>query len=408
MMKQRRRTLARGLKQKGAILSLMVVLTLLLAMASLALAHLGQQSRLRAVRSTSAMAARLAADAGVERVLYLMNEQLAADTWSIDSVPVFESEALPACNAAYTVTFSGDLSSGYELISTGVCGSQTKTLRVLIGLTNPFSDDFAVLTKGQLSMKAKAKIDGYNSSDPSDTDVTVAIGTLSSEAGKIDIKNNSTLDGDVYVGPGGDPLTVIDMKDRESISGELFTMPVPYYLPTIGAPDFIANKGSLQGNSITLQSSDSGKYSSISINNNGKLEINGNLVLHITGNMELKNGAKVEVNNGSSLKLYIDGNISAKNSAGINNKGKLPSDVQIYGTGTGQNFDLKNSSNLYGVIYAPEATMSLDNGGSAYGSFITKTFELKNSGDVYYDKALRQASLSDEGTRFSVLRWEEL
>jgi hypothetical protein len=407
-MKKRRPTIRRRLKQEGAILSLMVVLTLLLAMASLALAHLGQQSRLRAVRSTAAMAARMAADAGIQRVLYLMNEQLAADTWTVDNVPVFESEPLPASNAEYTVTFSGDLNSGYELLSTGVCGSQTQRLRVLIGLTSPFSDDFAVLTKGKLTMKAKAEIDGYNSSNPSDTDVVVAIGTLSNQAGQVDIKNNSTLDGDVYVGPGGDPLTVIDMKDRESISGELFTMPVPYYLPSIGAPSFVANKGSLQGNSVTLQTSDSGKYSSISINNNGKLEISGDLVLYVTGGMELKNGAELKVNDGSTLKLYIDGNISAKNSAGINNKGKVPSDVQIYGTGSNQTFDLKNASDLYGVVYAPEATMSLDNSGNAYGSFITKSFELKNSGKVYYDEALRQASLSDEGIRFSVLRWEEL
>lgn len=393
---------------KGAVLSLIVMLTLLLALASLALAQLGQQSRLRTIRSTAAMTARLAADAGIERALFLMNEQLEAGTWTLDDVPVFEDEPLPGCNAAYSVTFSGNLSGGYELVSTGVCGSQTMSIRVLIGLTSPFADNFAVLTEGQLTMKNKAAIDGYNSADPTERNVSVSIGTLSSQAGKIDIKNNSTVDGDVYVGPGGDPETVIDMKNRHSVTGELFTMAVPYPMPRINPPGFVASKGSIRGNLISLQTSDSGKYTDISINNNGKLVINGNLVLHITGDIELKNGSEVVVNNGSTLNLYVDGDIDGKNSSGINSKRKIPADVRIYGTGSNQSFEFKNSSDLYASIYAPNADMILHNGGSAYGSFITETFEMKNSGSVFYDKALKNVKLTDEGIRFVVLQWEEL
>ncbi len=393
---------------KGAILSLMVLLTLLLAMGSLALAHLGQQSRLRTVRNTQAMAARIAADAGIERALYLMNQQLSDGSWMVDDVPVFESEVLPAGNASYSVSFSGSLGAGYELISTGVCGSQTKTIRVLIGLTNPFADDFAVLTLGQLTMKNKSTISGYNSSDPTDTDVSVAIGTLSTQSGSIDIVNDAVVEGDVYVGPGGNPDKVIKAKNPNAIKGEVFTMQTPYYLPSISAPGYVASRGSLRGNSITLGTSDSGKYTDISINNNGKLEINGDLVLHITGDIELKNGAEVKVNDGATLKLYVDGDIEGKNSAGIKTQSKIPGDVEIYGTGNHQSFELKNSGDLYGVIYAPQADVILHNGGNAYGSFITKSFELKNSGNVYYDKALREVSIDDEGVRFTVLRWEEI
>ncbi|MCE5185504.1 MAG: hypothetical protein LLF76_05205 [Planctomycetaceae bacterium] len=405
----KKRACRRSVRRKGAILSLMVLLTLLLAMTSLALAHLGQQSRLRTIRNTAAMTARLAADGGIERVLYLMNQSLEAGTWTSDSVPVlFDSERLPACKGEYTVTFSGDVDAGYQIVSTGICGSQSKTIRVLVGLTSPFSDDFAVLTKGQLTMKNKSKIGGYNSADPGDTDVHASIGTLSTAAGSIDLKLKTDVDGDVYVGPGGNPPTVIKMKNRQSVAGELFTMPAPYYLPTIRGPGFLASKAAISGNTVELDTNDSGKYTGISINNNGKLEIDGDLVLHITGDVELKNGAKLDIKNGSTLKLYVDGNIDAGNSAGINTASRIASDVRIYGTGTNQTFSLKNSSDLYGCIYAPEALMALDNGGNAKGSFITKGFELKNDGDVYYDKALRDVSLTDEGIRFSVLRWEEL
>lgn len=406
MRNKQQRTSTR--RRKGAILSLMVVLTLLLTMMSLALAHLGQQSRLRTIRTTNNVIARLAADAGIERALYLMNQELAAGSWTVGDVPVFESEPLAACNASYSVTFSGNLSGGYELVSTGVCGSQTRTLRVLIGLSSPFSDDFAVLTEGQLTMKNNTRVDGFNSADPSETDVAVSIGTLSNQDDQIDLGKNTVIDGDLYVGPGGNPDTVVTMKDRQSVTGELFTMAAPYSMPTIDVPDFVGSKGKIEGNTISLGTASSGRYDSISINNNGQLEVSGNVVLHVTGDIELKNGAELKVNNGAILKLYVDGDVSAKNSAGINNAGKIPGNVRIYGTGADQTFELKNNTDFYGVLYAPNAEMTLHNNGNAYGSFIAETFELKNNGNIYYDKALRNVTLTDEGIRFTVLRWEEL
>jgi hypothetical protein len=157
-----------------------------------------------------------------------------------------------------------------------------------------------------------------------------------------------------------------------------------------------------------LNTSDSGKYNDISIDNNGTLKINGDVTLYVTGDIELKNNAEVEVNNNAALTLYFDGDIEAKNSSGFNNKTQVPANLFIYGTGTNQQINLKNSSDLYGVIYAPNAEMIVHNSVDAYGSFIVEDFELKNSSEIYYDKALQQVSEEDELARFTVTRWEEL
>jgi len=395
-------------RNKGAILALMVMLVLLLSLTSMALIGVAQQARLRTVKNVSGISARFAADAGAERVLYLMNQELAAGTWSVDDVPTYTSESLTACNADYTVTFSGNLGSGYEITSVGRCGSAGKTIRATIELSSPFANDYAVLTKNNLSMKNKSTVSGYNSANPGETDVPVAIGTLSTQNGSIDLKNGAVVEGDVYVGPDGDPDTVVDMKDDDSVEGEIFVMPNIPPMSSVSPPDYAASRGVIapSGN-LTLTDADSGKYNSVSVPNNKKITVDGDLTLYVTGDITLNNGAELKVKNGSSLKLYFDGNIEAKNSANITNESQIPSTVQLYGTGDNQTIDLKNSSNIHAVVYAPNANMTIHNKVNAYGSFIVDNFDMKNSGDVYYDKALKETSPDDEAIYFSFTHWEE-
>jgi hypothetical protein len=239
--------------------------------------------------------------------------------------------------------------------------------------------------------------------------MAVRIGTLSTEDGAIDIYNGSTVDADVYVGPDGNPLEVVDLHGDDSVGGEIFVMPLELDLPAIDPPAYVASKGAMSpSGNFTLTSADSGKYSSINVKNGKTLTIGGDLTLYVTGDIDLGNGAKIEVEDTASLSLYFDGDFDASNAAGISNSSHIPSKVKLFGTGSGQKFDLKNSGALYGVVYAPDADMTIHNKTDIYGSFIVGDFELKNGGSVYYDNALKTVSLTDEGIRFAVTRWEEL
>ena len=106
--------------------------------------------------------------------------------------------------------------------------------------------------------------------------------------------------------------------------------------------------------------------------------------------------------------MYFDGDFSTKNNAGINNLSQIPANAMLFGTGLSQDIQINNKNTLYGVIYAPNANMTVFNQIDIYGSYILDNFELKNSAEIYYDKALKEVSLDDEGIRFSVTRWEEL
>jgi hypothetical protein len=394
--------------RKGAVLALLVMVALLLSMTSLALIRVGTEARVRTVKSDLQTAARFAADAGIERMLYLMNKELAAGTWTSDNVPTYTSESLAGCSADYTVTFSGNLASGYQVTSVGRSNNQTKTIRATIILTSVIAKDFAILSKDGIDFKSGSTVDGFNSNDPTDTDVPVKIGALSTDDGAISINNDVTIDGDIYIIPGSNPDSVVSVHNDADINGNIFYLASYYSLPPISAPDYVASQGPISGKNITLNALDSGKYTEISIDSNGTLSINGDVTLYITGDIDLKNGAAIEVNNNASLKLYLDGDIDGKNSSGFNNKTTVPSNLRIFGTGNDQKIDLKNSTALYAVIYAPDTEMVVHNSVNAYGSFIVDDIELKNSGNVYYDKALKQVSVDDELVRFSVARWEEL
>ncbi|MCI0498834.1 MAG: hypothetical protein L0Y36_04010 [Planctomycetales bacterium] len=395
-------------QRNGAILALMMVVVLLLSMASLAIIGIGQQARLRTVRRTAEVAARFAADAGIERVLYQMNQKLAAGTWTLDDVPLYNAQPLIGCDADYTVAFTGNLAGGYHVTSTGHCGGRTRTVRVTLLLTNPFAQDYAVLSRSSIAFKSKSRVGGYNSADPLDTDVAARIGTFSTADGAIDIYNGSTVDADVVVGPGGDPQEVVNLHGG-SVEREYFVMPVPLQLPVIEAPDYTASRGPLSvKNNVELLASDSGKYTSIAVAKGKTLTIGGDLKLYVTGKIDLGSAAKIEVKEAASLDLYFDGDLDAKNSAGICNASRVPSRVKLFGTGSNQKIDLKNDGALYGVVYAPEADMTVHNEADVYGSVIVNRFELKNGGDVCYDKALKEVSLEDKGVRFAVTQWEEL
>ena len=110
------------------------------------------------------------------------------------------------------------------------------------------------------------------------------------------------------------------------------------------------------------------------------------------------------------MTIYLDGDIVSGNgsSIGTENPSKDALTIKLYGTGEGeQNFDIKAKNEWTGVIYAPNANIDLYANGDVYGAIVADSFEFKNGGNYYYDEALREVSLEDEGVSFVVERWYE-
>jgi len=397
-------------KKRGSAIPLAVVVVLILLAMGTGLLKLGLNSRIYSIRTTSDITARSAADAGLTMALYQMNEKLKVKPWSSSSMPKATDTNLLYCDASYSYSVTGNLPNGYIIKSVGTADQAQRTVYATVGLRGLF--EHAILTKGSLVLKSDTVIDGYNSGDPLDTDFDVDIGTQSTEDSMVVLNSGVIVEGDVLVGIGGDPDTVI--KDLGATTGDQFGGTEKDPLPLISPPALTDMMKDIEAKSETITITEDGQYGNITLAssvNAGILEIDGgDVVLYITGNINLGNSCEIIVKDGSSLTIYLDGDIISGNgsSIGTENPSKDALTIKLYGTGEGeQNFDIKAKNEWTGVIYAPNANIDLYANGDVYGAIVSDSFEFKNGGNYYYDEALREVSLEDIGVYFVVERWYE-
>ena len=414
------------IKRRGSAIVMVMVAVLVLSITGVALLSLGSLGRLRAVRTAEEIEARGAADAGLQKAIYEMNQLLSAKKFDSSSMPNATSQRLPNCDGIFSYKVTGvSGKSEYVVASVGTYGRAMKSVSATLGLQGIY--EYAILSKKSLILKSDTIIDGYNSSDLSDIDNDVEIATISTATDEIILNNNVTVNGDVLVGVNGDPSFTI--KDLGGVvNGLKRSMTEEPPLPKI-TPPALADKASdlaAQGASITLGPADSGLYSNIRLEQEvvskkdlkdgvipkpGILVIQGGDVsLHITGEIWLGNSCEIVVMPDSFLRLYVDGDIVSGNGSSIGYLGspKEPAHLWLFATGDStQTLDLKAKNDWSGVVYAPDADITLFAKGDIYGSFTAYDFEFKAGGNFYYDEALRDVTIYDFGVRFTVKRWSE-
>ena len=376
-----------------------------LALMGTGLLRLGLNSRITAIRAADEIKARCAADAGLAKALYEMNQKLQVKPWSDTSLPAATDLTLPNCDATFTYTVSGNLASGYVIECTGRSNQAQRIVRCTLSLQGPF--DTAIFAKDTISLKEGTVVDWYNYYDD---DRNLQVGTNSSLADAIDLKNGVTIRGDVVVGVDGEPDVVIKMHSGTTITGDTYALTEEIPLPPITVPVWLAglpSEGEIK-NSTTLTTS--GKYSKIDLGNEEKLTIDGPVKIYVTGKVELGNSAEIQIvgtNPNASLTLYLGGDFEGKNGSNINNESEIAKKLRIYGLNTCDKMDFKNSSEFYGVIYAPNTHVEFDNSAQAYGAVVAEKFEQKNSATVNYDASLRDVTVNDDMVRFVVKNWRD-
>jgi hypothetical protein len=318
---------------------------------------------------------------------------------------------LPNFDAVFSYSVTGDVASGYTISSVGTAGQAQRTVYATLELKGLF--ERAILTKEYLILKSGTVLDGYNSLDPLDTDFNVDIGTQSTLADSIILNSGVIVEGDIIVGLGGDPNTVI--KDLGATTGYQYpAIEEEPLLPII--PPALTDWGvdiTATGETVILDPTKNGQYGNLILASSvtpGILEISGDVVLYLTGNIDLGNSCELVIKDNSSLTVYIDGDIHCRTGSAVNNETppEDPKNFQLYGTSeTTQYFDIKAKSTWSGVIYAPNADIDLYANADFYGSVVAKNFELKAGGNYHYDEALRKVEIDDEGVRFVVNRWHE-
>jgi len=268
--------------------------------------------------------------------------------------------------------------------------------------TQPFAN--AVHAKGKVELMGNAWTDSYDSrkgaygaagnSPKKNGDVS----TDSTSAGIVTINPNSTVNGDVIVGPGGDTSTAIDNKG--TITGDKDVEAAAWVMPLSAIPAGVTNQGSLSisGNKVTTLNEGTYWFSSLSITGNGQLVINGAVKIYVTGSIDIGgNGVATANNLPPNLLLY--GTVDPNNSAN-----KCTS-ASIHGNG-----------DFHGALYAPDADIQVSGNGAVYGSLTGKSVKVNGNGGFHYDEALgdigtfvtESSSTTYTTTGYSRYSWREI
>ncbi|MHC4622623.1 MAG: DUF7305 domain-containing protein, partial [Planctomycetota bacterium] len=360
-------------------------------------------SRTLTSRTASNIGARCAADAGLAKALFELNSMLQVKPWDDSSLPQAADQALPGCDATYSYAVTGNIGDGYVVESIGKFGRSEKRITATLKLQGLF--EYAVFGDEQVGLKNAAAIDWYNYDAD---DQNLQAGTNSTDFGAVDLKNGSMVNGDVVVGVGGDPDVVIN-GTWATITGETYAMTDQQPLPLITVPSWLQTlpSGGTIDDNTTI--SNSAKYDEIDLNNGKVITVDGPVTLYVVGDMVIKNSGEVQIVNGDdvSLTLYVGGTVEVKNSGAINNLSEDAKKFELLGLDGCQTIVLKNSTDFYGTIYAPNADVEMMNSADTFGAVIAKSFDQKNSAAFNYDASLRDAGIDDEGVRFVVKQWRE-
>lgn len=387
------------INKKGLVLTIVASLVVIIILTGLGLLRLGYHSRIQAVNAASVISAEQAADAGLTEARFLMNKKLVDElVWDNDSLPVASDVALGNSYASYSYTVAGD-PSGFTVNSTGRSGRATETVYASLKAKSLWT---GLSVKNTVDVKNGAIF----STIPAGGDFAIITNSIASDS--IILKSGVVVPGDVVVGPGGDVNDAISTKMDTIIEGQTYAADEEIYYPSVVVPT------ELETLSITSYSYSEGtpltgdiKFSSITVPTDKVQEIQGDCRIYVTEGIVLNNNSELVVKPGASLEIYVGTGIEAKTSANLSNETADADNLLIYGLDTCTQIDIKNSADFYGAVYAPNADLTVYNGGDLYGAFVGNSFELKNSGSFYYDTSLADVSIDDQTVYFNISRWWE-
>jgi hypothetical protein len=304
----------------------------------------------------------------------------------------------------------------------------TRMIEVVLRRRSYFSN--GLVAKDQIVFSgANASVDSWNS-DPDDDPATPPVdysadvrrdnGSVASinVANTAMLVNQADIWGYVYTG-GSQPQvgsngsirgasTPVDVQ----IDANRITTDFSAALPSVGAPadgTTIANIGSTLGTAglATLW-----RCAAINLNGNQTLTILGDVTLILTASsgmnaISVTGRASIIVPAGSTFTVYTEGNVRIAGN-GIGNANIQPKTLQFWGTNPttgGQEMQIAGNGALRSVVYAPNASVTINGNGNVMGSVVANDITLVGNAAFHYDEALAN---SGENTPFGITKWREL
>ena len=273
-------------------------------------------------------------------------------------------------------------------------GYQQRQLEAYAQLTDsPFQN--ALFTDGDIEMNGNAKTDSYNAStapyDPAQPGSKGHVGTNSTGSGDVELKGNATVNGDAFVGVGGNPNQVIQLQGNSTISGSKVPLDTAVTLTPQTVPGGVQNSGDLilSGNQQMVLPSGTYWFTKIEIKGNAQLTVQGTASIYVTGDVKL------------------DGNVTLSAVSLANPLLQQPNQLTLAVVGN-KDVKIEGNGRLFGKVNAPQSEIEVKGNGQLFGSAIAKEAELKGNAKIHFDESTAQTYSGGAPTKTWVASWREV
>lgn len=290
-----------------------------------------------------------------------------------------------------------------------------------------------MVAKGSIDLSGNnIKSDSFNSSDPNystdgqyDPTKALANGDIATNSGVIDSLDvgNAEIYGKVSTGPGGTVSLgangAVGSKEwhdanNTGVEPGYKTDDMNVYFPDVKAPwdgsAFEPLGGNVDGVNYTyVLTSGNWELSSLSLSGQQKVLVTGDATLYVRGDVSMSGQSTIQIQPGASLAMYVGGPSTSMHGNGIANREGNALAFQYYGLPTNTSIAIGGNASITGVIYAPQAAMTLGGGGSdthdIVGSTVTDSVKMNGKFNFHYDE-----SLLTNGPRrgFVIDSWNEI
>ena len=408
-------------EDRGSVLVFSLILMIIMGMAlgSYLLLASGQKGSVsRAQRWNAAIHI---AEAGIEEGLAQVNNSpgdFSANGWSVSGTQ-YGPQVRSMVNGSYSVIVAG--SSTPTIYSTGLVGAPItgqqikRVVRVTTQVLPLFNVALGAVNNINMNGNSMAT-DSWNSMSTNlstggvyDSTKVSTNGDVASQQGIVNIGNH-TIDGNLYLGPtatytSGTNQILGDLDKDYNVNFPDATTPAGWTSPT----------STVTSNSVHYLTASGTLYV---VNDNLPIVVLAGLT-----NVSLKvtsqnfNPSSINLNGGltnsASLTIYdfpatSGGQVTLSGNSTGGASGARPINFIFYGGPNLTSITLSGSTTFIGAIYAPEAALTLNGGGSApnvEGAAIVGNVTLNGHYDVHYDEALAKFG---PAKGFVANSWQEL
>ena len=390
------------MSQRGFIYAASLGVIILITIASASLLIRGVSETSLSERSRNQSGALQLAEAGVDRAVFNLRTDNAT----------LVSETLPTGSFSL-LSIAAEGADGRRVQVRGTDASEQRSVEVIIRQIPASVFEFALFGAQNLNVSGSAITDSYNSEngvyDSNNHDHNGDVGTNATTAGGVTVNGSIFIDGQVAVGPDvSDPTSVVTGYDPAFITGGTSpasdtqdvlstssTFPMtsvdlpPGIDPATQCPDTTIQGGTELELTPTGGPLSNGTYCyrNLTVQGNAKLTASGNVTVYLTGTLTARGDSVI----GNPLNPMAMAMLMVSNAQATLEEG----------TFTG-------STQFYGGLYGPDATITVQGNAEVFGSVVGKVVNVTGSAAIHYDEAMTQRNDISNLFKTSVVSWREL